>query len=283
MVLDWIANGVHFPLLQPVPNFFHKPLPHEPEALTYWTQRLKPHYLASGAIISIAPPLKQHQYVSKCFFVPKSSGGYRLVVDLKFVNRFFEVHKIKFENLGMLRYAQQGLTFGAKVDLSDAYHHIKLHPSLQPYFQFTLNGEFFQCIAVPFGWCLAPFAYTKVMRPVITAMRNPHLPTSQGYDGKLNRLAPLTALYYVQIYIDDILLLATTADVHTAIIEALLDLLSSLGILYHPGKCELELAQSLDFLGMRLDIPSQRFLLTTKQKDRLRIKTTTLLAEANRQ
>ena len=185
-------------------------------------------------------------------------------MDLKFVNRFFEVHKIKFENLGMLRYAQQGLTFGAKVDLSDAYHHIKLHDSLQPYFQFTINGEFFQCIAVPFGWCLAPFAYTKVMRPVITAMRNPRLPASQGYDGKLVTLATITAQYYVQIYIDDILLLATTAEVHAKIIDALLDLLTSLGILYHPGKCELELTRSLDFLGMRLDIPNQRFLLTNK-------------------
>lgn len=64
-------------------------------------------------------------------------------MDLKHLNKFFNLHKIKFENLGMLRFAQPGLRFGAKVDLSDAYHHIRLHPHLSPFFQFTIGGEFY--------------------------------------------------------------------------------------------------------------------------------------------
>ena len=90
VVLEWIEKGVSFPITHPIPNFFHKPLPHEPEALAYWTQKLKPHYLASGAIVQIPPPTASKQFVSKCFFVPKSSGGFRLVVDLKYINTFFE-------------------------------------------------------------------------------------------------------------------------------------------------------------------------------------------------
>ena len=82
-----------------IPNFFHKQLEHSPEAIAYWQTRLKLHYLSSGAIQLIPPPKLGAQYVSKCFFVAKSSGGYRLVIDLKFVNQHFTVHKIKFENL----------------------------------------------------------------------------------------------------------------------------------------------------------------------------------------
>ena len=97
----------------------------------------------------------------------------------------------------MLRFAQRGLKFGAKVDLSDAYHHIRLHPSIAPFFQFTLDGKFYQCIAVPFGWCLAPYAYTKVMRPVITAMRSLGVSTANGYIGKLADLTLVIADYYI--------------------------------------------------------------------------------------
>ena len=52
------------------------------------------------------------------------------MVDLRFVNSFFPVRKIKFENLSMLKYAHKALHWGAKIDLSDAYHHLALHPDL---------------------------------------------------------------------------------------------------------------------------------------------------------
>ncbi len=56
------------------------------------------------------------------------------MVDLRFVNSFFEERKVKFENLAMLKYAHKDLAWGAKIDLSDAYHHLALHEDIQPYF-----------------------------------------------------------------------------------------------------------------------------------------------------
>ena len=38
-------------------------------------------------------------YVSRCFMVPKSSGGYRLVIDLRTINNYFMPDKVKFESL----------------------------------------------------------------------------------------------------------------------------------------------------------------------------------------
>ena len=60
----------------------------------------------------------------------KTTSGFRLVVDLRTVNEHFEAHKIKFENLGLLRFASPDVRVGAKVDLSDAYHHLALDTSL---------------------------------------------------------------------------------------------------------------------------------------------------------
>jgi hypothetical protein len=111
---------------------------------------------------------------------------------------------------------------------------------------------------------LAPYAYTKVMRPVITALRAPQIPVSNGYKGKLVDLTACTKEYFAQIYIDDILILASTANIHTQIVQALLELLKNLGIQCHPGKCELTPVTKIEFLGMLLNIPQQTFELTQK-------------------
>ena len=52
-------------------------------------------------------------------------------MDLRYVNLFFEDKRIKFENLSMLRFAYLDLQWGGKVDLSDAYHHLALHPDIR--------------------------------------------------------------------------------------------------------------------------------------------------------
>lgn len=46
--------------------------------------------------------------------------------------------------------------------------------------------------------------------------------------------------------------------------HATLQMLKKLGVLCHPGKCELEPASQLDFLGMRLNVPNKTFHLTSK-------------------
>lgn len=129
-VLSWIENGVFFPTTRDVPCFHHSQLDHDEEARKYWHTILKPHYIRGGAIRRIPAPPPHRRHVSRCFFVEKTSGGYRLVIDLRFVNLFFDEHKIKFENLSLLKFANSELQFGAKVDLSDAHHHLKYRGDL---------------------------------------------------------------------------------------------------------------------------------------------------------
>lgn len=56
------------------------------------------------------------------------------MLDLKFINKFFTANKVKFENLSVLRYAPKECNFAISIDISDAYHHLKLHDDLVPYF-----------------------------------------------------------------------------------------------------------------------------------------------------
>ena len=96
-------------------------------------------------------------------------------------------------------------------------------------------------------------------------------------------MQPHTSHYHIQIYIDDLLILANDAHTLQAVIAAMFHLFQNLGILCHPGKCELEATQTIDFLGLQLHVPNQTFFLTAKQTTRLREKTTTLLAQSRKQ
>lgn len=80
--------------------------------------------------MEINPPGRGEVYVSRSFFVEKSGGGFRLVLDLKFVNRFFDFPKVKFENLGVLKNANNEATHAFSIDISDAYHHLKVADSI---------------------------------------------------------------------------------------------------------------------------------------------------------
>lgn len=43
-------------------------------------------------------------YCSRAFLVSKSSGGYRLVIDLRHVNSHFDAPKVKFESLSNFKW-----------------------------------------------------------------------------------------------------------------------------------------------------------------------------------
>lgn len=57
-----------------------------------------------------------------------------MVIDLRFVNGFFDFEKVKFENLSVLKNCHVAVSHGFSIDVSDAYHHLRLADDLLPYF-----------------------------------------------------------------------------------------------------------------------------------------------------
>ena len=70
----------------------------------------------------------------------KRTGGYRLIVNLKPLNMFFEPPKFKYETLNILRLAPSGALKGMSLDLKDGYFHFEVHPSLARYMMFNIAG-----------------------------------------------------------------------------------------------------------------------------------------------
>lgn len=56
-----------------------------------------------------------------------------MINDFKFINKFFEFDKVKFEGLPNLSNAPHNVDWGFSIDISDAYHHLEVHPTLQKF------------------------------------------------------------------------------------------------------------------------------------------------------
>ena len=95
-------------------------------------------------------------------------------MDLRQLNLLFHPTAIHFESLNWLAHnAPRDTIAGASLDLADGYFHLKVHPTLRRLMRFNINGEEYECTALPMGWSLAPYAFTRVMRVLISAIRAP--------------------------------------------------------------------------------------------------------------
>ena len=60
-------------------------------------------------------------FVSGLFVIPKRSGGYRPIVNMKSLNKFIEYQHFKMEGIHVLKDIIRPLDFFTKIDLTDAY------------------------------------------------------------------------------------------------------------------------------------------------------------------
>ena len=174
-------------------------------------------------------PTSNVGFFSQLFAVKKKGGGWRPIINLKRLNVYLDIKHFKMEGIYTLRDVLQKFDWMGKLDLSDAYLTVPIHPSDRKYLKFCWNGKCYQFKSLPFGLATAPRTFTKIMKPVVTQMRN------RGV-----RLI---------VYLDDILILAQSAQLLRTNMKMVAQMLESLGFKLNLKKCEWEPSQSIEFLG----------------------------------
>ena len=115
--------------------------------------------------------IQPDQYVSRIFEVPKKSGGYRLVLDLKDFNHYLKKTHFKMEGLldiaSLISYGD----FLASWDLQDAFLTIAIHHSCFKYLCFDFDGVRYCFIAMVFGLTCAPRVFTKLLKIPLSYLR----------------------------------------------------------------------------------------------------------------
>ena len=217
------------PPLSPSPMAF--PPPREEAAIEALDSEVR-SLLKKGAIEKISSPTSPGFY-GRIFVVPKSSGGWRPVLDLSTLNSFLEDLSFRMETAMSVREAIHQGDWSVSMDLTDAYFHIMIHPTDRKFLRFVWNREVFQYKALPFGLAPAPWVFTKITRELCRFVRG------QGIR--------------LRVYLDDWLLLAASEDLCARQCRRILDLCSSLGFVLNKEKSDLTPSQRFVYLGMAFD------------------------------
>lgn len=172
-------------------------------------------------------------FFSTIFVIPKKSGGFRPVINLKGLNRFLVYRHFKMEGAYLLKHLVRKGDYFIKLDLKDAYFPLAICPEHRRFLKFQWKGIVYEFCTMPFGLSSAPWAFTKIMRSVVAALRNKGIK--------------------LIVYLDDMLIIGPDPAAVLRDFQIVSSLLESLGFVINWDKSVTSPAQIMEFLGLIVD------------------------------
>ena len=111
-------------------------------------------------------------FTSSVFLVPKTDGGFRMILNLKEFNKYAEKIHFKMETLQSILFLVTQNCFMTNLDLVDAFLTVPLKRALCHLFRFTFEGQTFMYTSLPFGYTDSPRIFTKILKPVVAKLRS---------------------------------------------------------------------------------------------------------------
>ena len=192
-----------------------------------------------------AAPLPR-TFVLSYFTVPKKDGGKRSILDLREFNLKVRKRYFRLESIKTARELLRSGDYMVKIDIKDAYFHLPIHQAFRAFFRFNFRGKTYEFTCLPMGLTSSPRLFTRFMKPVIAHLRN------MGH-----RLV---------IYLDDILLIASSEEEIATARDATLELLRQLGWTVNEKKSVLTPSQEIEFLGLNIDTRTMMISLPDKKR-----------------
>ena len=261
---QWVLNAVQGFLIpfREEPRQDRAPLPYQypAEQLVQLREELA-LLVRKAAIFPLEPTSTVAGFYSTVFLVPKKEGRWRPVINLKALNWWVQPQHFKMEGIHTLRDLLVQNDWLAKLDLKDAYFTVPIHPDHQKFLRFVVEQVHYQFTCLPFGLSCAPWAFTKVLRPVAAFLR--------------------TLGVRVIVYIDDMLIMGESPDVVKNHVTAMVALLEGLGFIVNTDKSVLCPTQQLEFLGLQVNSADLHLRLPGEKIKQIRVEASQLLRAEN--
>jgi hypothetical protein len=188
-VINWISQGVIIPFVQSPPKCLFQNHNLTDKQRAFVDNEIKD--LLKNHRISVADGVPTCVVPLGC--VPKKNNQYRLITDLRHVNKFCETPKFRYEDISLLHQVLRPGDYLVTIDLKDGFHHIPISDSSAGYLGFSWKNVYYRWNVCPFGLSCSPYYFVKTLRPCIEYLRQ------QGV-----RLL---------CYMDDILIAASEEDI----------------------------------------------------------------------
>lgn len=112
------------------------------------------------------------QCISPINVVPKRNNGHRLVIDLRLLNKFCDSPRFTNEDIRTVKQLIHKDDHLRTIDLKDGFLHVPIDPAYRDLLGFKWKGVFYRFKKLPFGLCLSPFYFAKIIRPIIQYLRS---------------------------------------------------------------------------------------------------------------
>ena len=190
------------------------------------------------------------QYVSNIFLREKKDGTYRMILNLKGLNKMVEYHKFKMDTLISAISLITPDCYMASVDYKDAYYSVSIRKEHRKYLRFCFRNVLYEFTCLPNGLTSGPRLFTKITKPLFSTLRE---------RGHLN--SP---------YIDDVLLVGDTWRECALNVRDTVEISLDAGFVVHPAKSIFVPTKRIEFLGFWLD--SAKMTVTLTERKALTIK-----------
>ena len=202
--------------------------------------------------IIIEVPWSNSLVLSPIFLVEKSSGGHRLILNLKKFNASVPYLHFKMETFEHALTLVSPNIYMASLDIKNAYYSIPVHEDYQKYLSFQFEGRFYSFTCVPNGLSTGPFVFTRIMKPILSHMRQ------QGFK--------------ISSFIDDSFLLGETRQTCKQNVNTAESLLLDLGFSINyiksvkdPSQRLLHLGNIIDSVLMIVELPEKRISVIIRE------------------
>ena len=173
-------------------------------------------------------------HFSLLFPVDKKDGAFRPILDLSFLNTFILTPGLRMETVSHIVACIHEQRWATSLDITDAFLSVWMHPIFQRYLCFVLGGTVYMFRRLPFGLTTAPWAFSRLMRPIKHCLRGRRV--------------------HVNSFIDDFIILALSkaqGSLHTLWTE---NLLRWLGFNINESKSVGTPLQVTEYLGVQLNL-----------------------------
>ena len=214
----------------------------------------KEHEFVKGEIQRLlalrAVVLSEHEpgeHVSPIFVRPKDDGTYRLILNLKKLNRATEYIHFKMDTLESILCLITPGAYMAKIDIKDAYYSVGIKEDDQKKLKFKFDGNLYQFTVLPNGYSPGPRKFTKLLKPALSELR-------------LNRVT-------LAAYLDDLFTLNKSINGCRRNILLICKMMQELGFVIHPHKTTFIPSTTLEYLGFIIDTIAMTVSLPLSKKE----------------